>query len=60
MDEVLSLMLEHGSLEYAQRVAEQRLRRGLDVLERALAPLREQGAVDEILDLVGELAARPY
>ncbi len=60
MDEVLSLMLEHGSLEYAQRVAEQRLRRGLDVLERALAPLPDRSAVGEILDLVSELAARPY
>jgi len=60
MDEVLRMMVEHGSLEYAQGVAEERLRRGLDVLERALAPLPDQASAARILALVSELAARPY
>lgn len=59
MNEVLDLMRAYGSIDYAQGVAEQRLRRGLALLEQALAPLPGQDAAAQILELVGELAARP-
>ncbi len=58
MLEVLELLRAHGSLEYAQSVAEARLLRGLERLQEALAPLPDQEAVRQILTLVGELAAR--
>ncbi len=59
MDEVLALMQTHGSVDYAQGVAEQRLERGLATLQAALTPLPGRAAVERMLALVGELAARP-
>ena len=59
MLEVLSLMRRHGSLEYAQGVAEERLQSGLLQLQAALADLPDSAAAARILDLVRGLAARP-
>lgn len=59
MLEVLSLMRQHGSLEYAQSVAEARLRSGLQQLEGALDGLPDSDSAARILELVRGLAARP-
>ncbi len=59
MREVLDLLVRHGSITYAQQVAEERLRLGLDALDRALAPLPGAAAAHELTELVSELAVRP-
>lgn len=59
MAEVLELMQRYGSIAYAQGVAEERLQRGVARLEEALAHAPRRPAVEQILGLVGDLAARP-
>ncbi len=56
--EVLALIDAHGSLAYAQQVAESRLERGLARLEEALEGLPGRAAAQALLGAVGDLAER--
>jgi geranylgeranyl diphosphate synthase, type II len=53
---VLALLGRHGSLRYAQEVAEARARRGLELLEEALP----NAEAKELFGLLGSLASRSY
>lgn len=52
------LMEARGSLRYAQNAAEERLKRGVELLAAALEPLPGARARSELLNLVGGLASR--
>lgn len=58
MDEVLQLMRERGSLDHAQRVAEERAARGLEGVRAWLARLPDQAAASRVAGLLGDLADR--
>lgn len=58
VSELLEWLHSHGSVEYAQAVAESRLTSGLEHLQRVLEQLPNQRAADSMLALVSELAAR--
>ena len=55
---VLTLVRESGSLEYAQRVAEEKAAVGMAKLREALAESPNQGAAKTILELLGRVAER--
>ncbi len=58
IERVLAAIERHGSLDYAQTLAEARARRGLERLHDALAELPGADAALEIEELVRSLAAR--
>lgn len=55
---VLELMRQHGSIQYAQTVADDHAHRGLETLRAALAALPGQDAVQEIIQTAEALATR--
>lgn len=58
IERVLHMIRQHGSLAYAQEVAEMRARRGLEVLEVVLADLPERPAADALLETLRSIAHR--
>jgi geranylgeranyl diphosphate synthase type II len=55
---ILELMRQHGSIQYAQTVADDHAHRGLETLRAALAALPGQDAVQEIIQTAEALATR--
>ncbi|MFO7546828.1 MAG: polyprenyl synthetase family protein [Trueperaceae bacterium] len=58
VDELLAAIARHGSLAYAQGVAENRARNGLSSLRGVLGSLPGRGAADELMRLFETLAQR--
>ncbi len=58
MDEVLDYMRERGSLDHAQRVAQERAARGLEGVRAWLRRLPDQTAASRVSELLGDLADR--
>jgi geranylgeranyl diphosphate synthase type II len=58
MEEIMRLIRQTGSLEYAQGVADMHARRGLALLEAALSELPGRNAANEILEVSTALATR--
>lgn len=58
IDWLLELIARHGSLRYAQQVAEQRAERGLALVAEALEPLPGKAAAQELGTLLASLASR--
>jgi geranylgeranyl diphosphate synthase type II len=58
VEALLGMLDEHGSLAYAQGVAEARAERGLGLLRRALAAAPDGEAVVQLMTLLESLASR--
>ncbi|MCA9835974.1 MAG: polyprenyl synthetase family protein [Trueperaceae bacterium] len=56
--EILGLINKYKALDYAQKVADDHAQTGLELLINALAPLPEQGRVNELTGLLESLAKR--
>ncbi|MEX2536758.1 MAG: polyprenyl synthetase family protein [Trueperaceae bacterium] len=58
VEALLAMLLEHGSVAYAQQVAESRAAHGVALLGEALAQAEDLGAVARLTELLESLASR--
>lgn len=58
VEELLGLIERHGSLTYAQQVADEKARRGMAILREALADLPRRAAAGRLLELLAGVAER--